>query len=663
MSIPHRLPGPGQTAPESAEPPLSQPPTSGSEAPLVAVLEAALDAIITFDHEGRVLQFNAAAERLFGYRPDEALGRDIDDLLLPASKSEEPFQGFRRYIATGPGPILVQRLEILACRADGREFPVELTVARVPADGPPAYRGYVRDLTEQKRAEVALRQSEESYRDLVENANDIIYTHDLGGNLTSWNRAGQMILGYTPAEALGMNISALVAPEQLERAQQMTASKLAQGGRTVYELDVITKDGQRVAMEISSRLAHHPGKPPQVQGMARDITERKRVVLALKESDRKKDEFLATLAHELRNPLAPIRNALQIVRLAGDKSPAMVQVHEMMERQVEQMIRLVDDLLDVSRITRGKIELQWELLDVSAVLRNAVETSRPHIESAKQVLTVVPPSELLIVEGDKTRLAQVLSNLLNNAAKYTPQDGHIWLTAEREMDHVVIRVRDDGVGIPPELRSDIFELFTQVDNSLHRSQGGLGIGLTLVRRLVEMHRGTVEARSEGPNQGSEFIVRLPLAVDQLAGLHENLPQPPDRQAAPRLEHRLLVVDDNVDSAESLAMMLRLMGNEVRTAHDGAKALDVAATFEPNVILLDIGMPGMDGYEVARRMRSIPQLAGAFLVAQTGWGQEEDRRRSIEAGFDHHLVKPLDPAELEELLVRLHSRHQIKSGSA
>jgi PAS domain S-box-containing protein len=648
MDTPDREPGQTQQPWSRAENGQPGSPPAASAAPFVAVLEAALDAIITIDHEGRVLHFNPAAERLFGYRHDEALGRDIDDLLTPP---EPPGRGLRWHVASATGPIVVQRLEMLARRADGGVFPVALTVARLPSEGPPAFTGYVRDLTEQKRAEAALRQSEESYRELVENANDIIYTHDLSGTLTSWNRAGEHILGYTAEETRGMNIARLVAPEHLERARQMTARKVAQGGRTAYELDVFTKDGRRVTVEISSRLARQPGLPPQVQGMARDVTERKRAEQALKETDRKKDEFLATLAHELRNPLAPIRNALQILRLAGDNRAAVAHVHEVMERQVDQMIRLVDDLLDVSRITRGKIELRRERLELGAVVRSALETSRPLIESARHELTVLPPPGPLAVEGDKTRLAQVVSNLLNNSAKYTPEGGHIWLTVERSGGQAVVRVRDNGMGIPAEMLSHVFEMFTQLDKSRHRSQGGLGIGLTLVRNLVAMHGGTVEAHSDGPGKGSEFVVRLPLAPEEPRRRGAEGPDGASRRAATPAR-RLLVVDDNVASAESLAMMLRLMGNEVCTAHDGPSALGLAATFAPDVVLLDIGMPGMDGYEVARRLRAMSPLKEVVVVAQTGWGQDEDRRRSVEAGFDHHLVKPVDPAALQDLLARL-----------
>jgi PAS domain S-box-containing protein len=540
---------------------------------------------------------------------------------------------------------------VLACRADGTAFPAEVVLLRLPNTGRPAIAIYVRDLTERQRAEAALRQSEERYRDLVENANDIIYTHDLAGNLTCWNRAGERILGYTVEEAVGMNIAQLVVPEHLERARQMTMRKVAEGGRTAYELDVLTKNGRRLTVEINSRLAEWPGQAPQVQGMARDITDRKRADEALRDADRKKDEFLAMLAHELRNPLAPLRNALEVMRLAPGNAEAVRRAQDMMDRQVQQLARLVDDLLDVSRITLGKLELRRERLDLSAVLLSAVETSRPLIEAGRHALTLVPPPQPLAVDGDRTRLAQVLSNLLNNAAKYTPEGGRICLILERDGQQAVVRIQDSGVGIPAGMLSTIFELFSQGEESRHSAQGGLGIGLTLVRRLAELHGGSVEAHSDGSGKGSEFVVRLPLAGDPLEGQRRGGGEGSAYQAEAGPAQRILVVDDNIDSAESLATMLRLLGHEVHTVYDGPAAVRAAATFAPEVVLLDIGLPGMDGYEVARQLRALPQVRGAVLVAQTGWGQEEDRRRSREAGFDHHLVKPVDPAALREVLGR------------
>jgi len=384
-------------------------------------------------------------------------------------------------------------------------------------------------------------------------------------------------------------------------------------------------------------------------GRAAIALDNARLYRNVQEADRHKNEFLSMLAHELRNPLAPIRNAVHLLRLRGSNEPELRSIQEMVDRQVQQLIRLVDDLLDLSRITRGKIRLQTEPLDMAGVIARAIETSQPLLDARKHTLTVTLPAESLRVRGDPVRLAQVLANLLNNAAKYTEENGHIGLTAQREADKIVLRVKDDGVGIPANMLSSIFELFTQVDRSIDRAQGGLGIGLTLVHKLVEMHDGRVEAFSAGPNQGSEFVVRLPV-LTLSGGLQ--LPEIPAPGAnAPRPEQRpcrVLIVDDNMDAARSLSMVLELRGHEVRTCYDGAAGLAEAEGFEPEIVLLDIGLPGMDGFEVARRLRARPRSPQPLLVALTGYGQPEDVRRSREAGFDHHLVKPADPEALTAL---------------
>jgi PAS domain S-box-containing protein len=391
--------------------------------------------------------------------------------------------------------------------------------------------------------------------------------------------------------------------------------------------------------------------PTPTGGLAvyfRDITERKLAMEALQEADRRKDEFLATLAHELRNPLAPIRNGLQILRLGRGNHQAEERARAMIERQVQQMVRLIDDLLDLSRISRGKIELRRERIDLAAAVQSAVETSRPLIEQSGHALTLSLPPEPVFVDADVTRLAQVFANLLNNAAKYTQRGGgDIHLTVEPLGHEVAVRVRDNGVGIPAPMLPHIFEMFTQVDRSLERTQGGLGIGLSIVKRLAEMHGGTVKAYSEGLGRGSEFVVRLPVLTPaaQEPGPRSGGEEP----AGAAVRRRILVADDNVDSAESLAMMLEFMGNEVRTAHDGAEAAAAAAAFRPDIILLDIGMPRMNGYDACRRIREQPWGRGIAIAALTGWGQEEDKRQSREAGFDHHLVKPVEPAALEKLL--------------
>jgi signal transduction histidine kinase/ActR/RegA family two-component response regulator len=366
----------------------------------------------------------------------------------------------------------------------------------------------------------------------------------------------------------------------------------------------------------------------------------------LREADMRKDEFLATLAHELRNPLAPIRNSLQILRLTGESDPTLQRVREMMERQLNLMVRLVDDLLEVSRITRGKIDLHMEELSVAAIMRAAIETSRPVIDAGHHAITIDVPTGLPPLRGDAMRLAQVFANLLNNAAKYTDDGGSIHIGSWREEDEVVVSIRDSGIGIAPDLLPRVFEMFMQVRRTARRAQGGLGVGLTLVKSLVELHGGSVQARSDGPGKGSEFIVRLPVASgsERAGGSSPSLPS-----GGVLRDRKVLVVDDNRDAADSLAMLLRLMGADVRVAYGGEDAYQSYLAFRPSVSFLDIGMPEVDGYEVARRIRRDPASESAILVALTGWGQEDDRRRSSEAGFNHHLVKPVHLELLESVL--------------
>lgn len=382
--------------------------------------------------------------------------------------------------------------------------------------------------------------------------------------------------------------------------------------------------------------------------------ENTRLYQALRETDRRKDEFLATLAHELRNPLAPIRNSLQILRMPRVDAETVERSRDMMERQVHHLVRLVDDLLDVSRVMRGKIELRKERIELATVVARAVETVQPLVESQTHQLSVRLPNDSLPLDADPVRLTQVVGNLLTNAAKYTEPGGQIWLTAERDGDMAILRVRDTGLGIAPHMLPRIFELFVQVDQAAARSQGGLGIGLTLVKNLVDMHNGTVEADSDGLGRGSEFTVRLPLSRQKLAEREDQETAQP-REMPPPSGLRLLVVDDNQDAANSLAMLLRLQGHEVRAAYSGVAALEMTKTYIPDMIFLDIGMPGMDGYETARRLRQQPGLKKVNLTALTGWGQREDRRRSAEAGFDHHIVKPPKQKLLESLILDIKSR--------
>jgi signal transduction histidine kinase/CheY-like chemotaxis protein len=373
---------------------------------------------------------------------------------------------------------------------------------------------------------------------------------------------------------------------------------------------------------------------------------------ALTESDRRKDEFLATLAHELRNPLAPVRNATHILRARMPPSPELHWARDVIDRQVTQMTRLIDDLMDVARITRGTFELRKTRAELDEIIRGAVETSRPLIDSCRHELTLRLPSEPVYLDADVIRLAQVFSNLLNNAAKYTASGGRIVVAAEcdAQTSTVIVSIQDTGMGIPPPMLARIFEPFTQLDRSLERAQGGLGIGLALAKRLVQMHGGTIEAHSEGPGKGSRFAVRLPVAADQ--GVPQSIPQESRGPTPARTRHRVLVADDNYDSATSLSILLNDAGYEIRTAGDGAQALQAAAEFRPDIALLDIGMPLLNGYEIARRIRDQPWGHEVLLIAVTGWGGPEHRQQTSAAGFDHHLIKPVDPTALTQLLASL-----------
>jgi signal transduction histidine kinase/ActR/RegA family two-component response regulator len=413
------------------------------------------------------------------------------------------------------------------------------------------------------------------------------------------------------------------------------------GNVTVLERPV------RVSTLVSSLRTAIRARRRQYQ-IRDQLNELRRAEAQLRDIDRRKDEFLATLAHELRNPLAPMRNALQILRLKGGDKAAVGEIRGMMERQLAQMVRLIDDLLDVSRITRGKLALRKERIELATVVADAVETARPHIEASGHELNVRLPTEPVYLDADPVRIAQVLSNLLNNAAKYTERGGRIWVVADHGDGQVEVRVGDTGIGIPARALSSIFEMFAQVDVSLERSHGGLGIGLTLVKRLVEMHGGSVEARSDGAGMGSEFIVRLPaVRTSSRTGAANG-----DALETGGHHCRILVADDNRDAAESLGMLLRIMGNEVRVVGDGVEAVEEVAAFRPDLILLDIGMPRMNGYEAARRIREQHWGKEMMLVAVSGWGQEEDKRRAIDAGFDQHLTKPVEAATLQALLAGL-----------
>lgn len=499
-------------------------------------------------------------------------------------------------------------------------------------------------LRNRQEAERHLRESEERFRLLADSAPALIWINGPDG-AEFVNRTYREFLG-VENEVRGFEWANWIHPD--DRDDYMRAYLLAVERRQIFDAQFRFRrhDGQyRWMRSVARPRFGSDGALQGYSGISIDFTERKQFEEALKEADIRKDEFLATLAHELRGPLAPVRNMLEVMKRGGVDDELMQQARDTMERQLSHMVRLVDDLLDISRISRNKIDLKRERVELASVVSQAVEATRMFVDSARQELTVALPPNPIYLHADAVRLAQVFGNLLNNSCKYTPPGGQIWLTAEARQSDVVVKIRDTGVGIASDKLTSVFEMFSQVESSLERSHGGLGIGLALVKRLVEMHEGSVEAWSEGPGRGSEFIVRLPVPTES------EEPQPrtePNRENVVSAR-RILVVDDNRDSATSLAMLLKLTGNDTRTAHDGLEAVEQAEAYQPDVILLDIGLPKLNGYEACRRIRAQSRGDAIHMVALTGWGQDDDRRKSREAGFDDHLVKPVEYATLAKLL--------------
>jgi PAS domain S-box-containing protein len=509
-------------------------------------------------------------------------------------------------------------------------------------------------VVETARAAVILRESRDVLAFAMRAGRMGAWSRDVTMDTVWWSPEFASLFGFSPDDQDFSRERLLerIAPEDRERLPKALEQALTT--RQDYALEFRfqhAKTGEWRWMEARGRAQYDAnGKPTMLHGLGIDITDRVRAVAALQEADRRKDEFLATLAHELRNPLAPISSGLHILRTAGDNQQVAETARQIMERQVAQMVRLVDDLLDVARITTGKVELRRETFDLVAAVNDAVETSRPLLDAAGQSITMTLPATPIYVHADRTRLAQVFGNLLNNSSKFSDRGHPIAIAIAHEDGQAVVRIRDTGVGIPRDALSKIFDMFGQADLHGARSRGGLGIGLSLVKRIVEMHGGSVTAHSEGAGRGSEFVVRVPaIATERTAAA-----PPPAEPASPPPRRRVLVVDDNTDAAESLAALLSIGGHETRLAHDGLQAVEEAKTFHPDVVFLDIGMPEIDGHETARRIREQPWGKNMVLVALTGWGQVEDRRRSKEAGFNHHLVKPADPAVVAKLISSLPS---------
>jgi PAS domain S-box-containing protein len=669
---------------------------------LHATLTGIGDAVIVTDAQSRITIMNPVAQALTGWK-EQATGRPLGEVFrIINEQTREPVENPVHMVMCKGGIVGLANHTLLVAK-DGRQIPIDDSGAPVRnAEGQIiAVVLIFRDMTERRQAEASLRASEAllaaeledvsrlhalsirllpadnlstALDDLLDNAilasradfgNIQLYNPQVGAleivaqrgfrkDFLDYFRQVRVTEGSACAQAMQSGKRIIIEDVALDPAYAPHRPVAAAAGyRAVQSTPLKNRAGAVLGMlSTHFRTQHRPSERDERlldlhARHAADLIERIRFEQALKDADRRKDEFLATLAHELRNPLAPILNAVELLERSDGNATVTELARNIMRRQLDHMVRLVDDLLDMSRISQGKIQLRRQRVELAMVVHSAVEAVRPLAEAQALELSVTLPPDPIVLHGDSTRLAQVISNLLDNAAKYTEKGGHVWLTVEKHGTEVLVSVKDTGIGIAPENLSHVFEMFSQVAPALERPQGGLGIGLSLVRALVELHGGKVEARSRGLGKGSEFIVRLPVldmpAVDRAQGKAK------ENETPSGCKRRILAVDDSRDAANSLALMLQQMGHETRTAYDGLEAIQAAEAFRPEVILLDIGLPKINGYESARQIRQQPWGKGIALIALTGWGQDEDIRRAMDAGFDHHLTKPVEAAALEKLL--------------
>ncbi len=591
-----------------------------------------------------------------GFRESDVIGKQDRDLIERAEDAEVVETVKRDVIRTGIGQRreivihhqgAIQHFQLLVeALADAKGSTIGVTCAAI-------------DITGLKQAQETIARSQQELQTLTDNTPDILTRFDRQLRHVFVNAAVERVTGRAAKEFLGKTNRELGMPIELCDMWDAALLTVFEKGQTVSrEFSYETDHGLRHFSAVLVPERDPSGEVVHVLGVTHDRTAEKLAQDALRLADRRKDEFLATLAHELRNPLAPVRTGLQVLRLTQDQDIAY-RTQLMMERQLGQMVRLIDDLLEVSRITSGKVVLRQERIELQHAVRTAIEAARPQVDAARQVLQVELPAQPIWLQADTTRIGQVVSNLLTNAAKYSPEGSEIRLNVRCEGHQAVITVADDGEGIPQHMLTHVFEMFTQIDRPLDRAQGGLGIGLALVKRLVEQHGGTVAAESAGLGAGSKFTVRLPILVgDETADIHVA----PLDEAETDTKLRVLVVDDNSDAAESLAELLSIYGHESRVADSGAAALAIVREFKPALVLLDIGMPGMNGYETAKRIRAEDPSGLVTLAALTGWGAEADRIKAKEAGFDHHLTKPVEPAKVDSVL-HLVALRQSKAASA
>jgi PAS domain S-box-containing protein len=621
----------------------------GADRPYRLLVEAMQQGVAVLNPDGVLLYCNACLADLFKMSAQNMTVCAIDSFSAEADPAM--FTDMLEDVENKSGP-----KEVRLRRQDGTTFPASLAISALPLQ---KFCLLVTDLSQQRQydelvvSKAALLDSEIRYRRLFETAKDGILILDTDtGSITDANPFMSELLGYSHEHFLGKELWEIGLFSD-KAANEAAVQTLQDKGYIRYEhLPLETNGGLRVEVEIVAN-AYREGHHKVIQCNIRDITERSRLTKQMHEQaseladlDHRKDEFLAMLSHELRNPLAAITNAAQLLSLQKHEDPLQQQARTIIQRQMGQLIRLVDDLMEVSRITTGRIHLQKERTGLNGIVERAAETTRPLLDQYRHELKMSLSPQPIWLHADASRLEQVVVNLITNAAKFTPEGGHISLAVQQEGDEALLRIKDTGVGIAPELLPHIFDLFTQAERSLDRSQGGLGIGLSLVQRLTEMHGGRVEVASI-LGQGSEFVVHFPVMLTSVSQLQFSPAEVAVEPTGPPL--RLLVVDDNVDAAQALGLLLKAAGHDVRMAYDGLSAVMAALDFRPNLVLLDIGLPGIDGYEVAKRLRQQPMLQNVMLVAMTGYGQESDRQRSHEVGFDHHLVKPANFDKLQHIL--------------
>jgi len=632
---------------------------------LTATLLSIGEGVIATDSDGRVRLLNRCAEELTGFTDAQAQGRPLTEVFcLTGGRPGQPRPDPALAAMHGPGTFRLAQGALLRAR-DGQERPVEGTASAVKSPQGPLLGAVVvfRDISAQHASAQALRESEhraqlrageleavmQSVPAAILIANDVECRH-VSGNAAAYRLLRAPIGSSFAHSAHQRSYFRSGAGEQALgplQPDELPLQRAIAEGREVNNVELCLRFRSGDSLTLMGNAAPLRDSYGNVRGAVValiDVTERKHIEAQLKEAHRRKDEFLATLAHELRNPLAPVRSGVAILRREKDGAVTRKTL-AMMERQLAQMVRLIDDLLDVSRITSGKIALRREPVALAAVLEQAVEAARPFLDAAGHTFDMEITPVPLWVNADVSRLCQVVSNLLTNAAKYTPEGGRVRLVLDREETWARIRVIDDGLGIPPHVIDEVFDMFTQINRTLHRAQGGLGVGLSLVRQLVEMHDGVVQAHSAGLGQGSVFTVRLPVVAADSKG--RGRAEAPAAYCGPAL--RILVVDDNRDAADSLALVLGGSGHEARVAYSADEALRVARELSPQVAFLDIGMPGISGYELARMLRADADFTQLRLVALTGWGEDADRARSREAGFDLHVTKPIDQTQLERIL--------------